>query len=89
VLHSFRIHIHGMLVYGFDHDDWQTLKNTVKFAKKSRLNSTQFLILTPLPGSELFDRMRANGLITGFCLITGRFMMPIMWFLNQKSVSEL
>jgi len=40
VLHSFRIHIHGMFVYGFDHDDWQTVKNTVKFAKKSRLNST-------------------------------------------------
>jgi len=63
VLHSFRIHIHGMFVYGFDHDDWQTVKNTVKFAKKSRLNSTQFLILTPLPGSELFDRMRANNRI--------------------------
>lgn len=53
-----RIHIHGMFVYGFDEDDWETVKKTVRFAKRSGLNSTQFLILTPLPGSKFFSRMR-------------------------------
>jgi len=52
-----RINIHGMFVYGFDDDDWKTVKKTVKFAKKTRLTSTQFLILTPLPGSKIFDKM--------------------------------
>ena len=46
-----------MFVYGFDEDDWKTVKQTVRFAKRSRLNSTQFLILTPLPGSEFFNRV--------------------------------
>jgi radical SAM superfamily enzyme YgiQ (UPF0313 family) len=46
-----------MFVYGFDEDDWKTVKQTVKFAKRSKLNSTQFLILTPLPGSEFFEKV--------------------------------
>ena len=57
ILRRHRIGIHGMFVYGFDEDDWKTVKQTVKFAKRSRLNSTQFLILTPLPGSEFYDKV--------------------------------
>lgn len=57
ILRKQRINIHGMFVYGFDADDWTTVKQTVRFAKRSKLNSTQFLILTPLPGSEFFDKV--------------------------------
>jgi radical SAM superfamily enzyme YgiQ (UPF0313 family) len=63
VLRRHRINIHGMFVYGFDEDDWQTVKKTVKFAKKARLSSTQFLILTPLPGSEFYDRVNKENRI--------------------------
>jgi radical SAM superfamily enzyme YgiQ (UPF0313 family) len=64
VLRKHHIHIHGMFVYGFDQDDWQTIKETVKFAKKAKLTSTQFLILTPLPGSELYKKIRSENRIT-------------------------
>ena len=57
VLRRNRIHIHGMFVLGFDEDDWPSVKATVKFAKRSRLSTTQFLILTPLPGSEFYEKM--------------------------------
>jgi radical SAM superfamily enzyme YgiQ (UPF0313 family) len=57
VLRRNRIHIHGMFVLGFDEDDWPSVKETVKFAKRSRLSTTQFLILTPLPGSEFYEKM--------------------------------
>jgi len=60
VLRRHRIHIHGMFVLGFDQDDWKTVKKTVRFAKKARLSTTQFLILTPLPGSEFYNRMKAE-----------------------------
>lgn len=63
VLKKHRINIHGMFVYGFDEDDWQTVKKTVKFAKKSRLTSTQFLILTPVPGSEFYDKVNKENRI--------------------------
>lgn len=63
VLRRHRIHIHGMFVYGFDEDDWRTVKETIKFAKKARLTSTQFLILTPLPGSEFFNKVASENRI--------------------------
>jgi len=63
IIQNHRIHIHGMFVYGFDSDDWQTVKETVRFAKKARLTSTQFLILTPLPGSEWYNTLKAENRI--------------------------
>ncbi len=34
ILRQQRIRVHGMFIYGFDEDDWQTVKETVKFAIK-------------------------------------------------------
>ena len=60
------IHIHGMFVFGFEGDDWNTVEATVRFAREMKLTSVQLLILTPLPGSELYQRLRAEGRITSF-----------------------
>ena len=57
ILKHHHIQIHGMFVYGFDNDDRKTVRETVRFAKRVRLNTTQFLILTPLPGSECYEKM--------------------------------
>ena len=66
VVQAAGIHIHGMFVFGFDGDDWETVETTVRFAKDARLTSVQLLILTPLPGSELYLQMRDEGRITTF-----------------------
>jgi len=63
VLRRQRIHVHGMFVYGFDDDNWRTVKETVRFAKQAKLSSTQFMILTPLPGSEFFDQVKCENRI--------------------------
>jgi radical SAM superfamily enzyme YgiQ (UPF0313 family) len=63
VFRRHRIHIHGMFVLGFDQDDWKSVRKTVRFAKRARLTSTQFLILTPLPGSAFYDRIAAENRI--------------------------
>jgi len=60
VLRRRRIRIHGMFVYGFDEDDWRTVRRTVRFAKKARLASSQFMILTPFPGSDFYGRISAE-----------------------------
>jgi len=60
LLRKHRIRVHGMFVLGFDEDDWQTVKKTVRFAKRSGLMSSQFLILTPLPGSEFYRKIKAE-----------------------------
>ena len=51
------IHIHGMFVFGFEEDDWPTVEATVQLAQEMKLTSVQLLLLTPLPGSELYKRL--------------------------------
>lgn len=55
------INIHGMFVHGFDGDDWSTVEQGVCFAKRARLTSCQFLILTPLPGTPFYREMEGSG----------------------------
>ena len=56
-----RIHVHGMFVFGFDSDTPATTSATVSFALAEKIDSTQFLILTPLPGSGFYTKMLAEG----------------------------
>ena len=53
-----KIHVHGMFVFGFDSDTVESTRATVRFALEEKVDSAQFLILTPLPGSGFYGRMR-------------------------------
>ncbi|GBD95284.1 MAG TPA: B12-binding domain-containing radical SAM protein [Nitrospirae bacterium] len=55
------INIHGMFVLGSDTDDIKTIRNTEKFAKKLDIDSIQFMILTPLPGTPVFEDLKSAG----------------------------
>ncbi len=57
IIHDYKIKVHGMFVLGSDEDDRSTIKETVKFAKKTGIDTVQFMILTPLPGSEIYKEM--------------------------------
>src|SRR5208337_4910156 len=56
-----RIHVHGMFVFGFDSDTPATTRATVDFALAEKIDSAQFLILTPLPGSSFYTAMSSQG----------------------------
>lgn len=60
-IHARGINIHGMFIFGADHDDVATIRQTVKFAKRTQLASVQFMILTPLPGTPVFEQMEREG----------------------------
>ncbi|MEN8263372.1 MAG: radical SAM protein [Nitrospirota bacterium] len=55
------LNIHGMFVLGSDTDDIQTIRNTAKFAKKLDIDSIQFMVLTPLPGTPVFEDLKNSG----------------------------
>jgi radical SAM superfamily enzyme YgiQ (UPF0313 family) len=55
------IHIHGMFVLGADTDDVETIRGTADFATGNGIDTVQFLILTPLPGTPLFHDMMESG----------------------------
>lgn len=58
--HDFGIMVHGMFVFGADDDTIETIEDTLAFAKKNRIDTVQFMILTPLPGSRTFDELLGN-----------------------------
>jgi len=64
VIQGAGIHIHGMFVFGFEEDDWPTVEATVRLAREMKLTSVQLLLLTPLPGSELYERLSGDGRLT-------------------------
>jgi radical SAM superfamily enzyme YgiQ (UPF0313 family) len=54
--HEHGIRIHGMFVLGSDEDDVRIIRETARFAKRVKIDTVQFMILTPIPGSEIFDQ---------------------------------
>jgi anaerobic magnesium-protoporphyrin IX monomethyl ester cyclase len=61
--HEHRIPVHGMFIFGADADDDVGLRATSRFVRRHRVNTVQFMILTPLPGTELFERLEREGRI--------------------------
>ncbi|MCK4941938.1 MAG: B12-binding domain-containing radical SAM protein, partial [Candidatus Aminicenantes bacterium] len=61
VFHKNNISIHGMFMFGSDEDHESVFNQTASFCRKHHLNSVQFMILTPLPGTAFFHRMGREG----------------------------
>jgi radical SAM superfamily enzyme YgiQ (UPF0313 family) len=60
-LHRRRIRIHGMFIFGADQDTRAVFRDTVRFARSHRLESVQFMILVPLPGTPVFETLEREG----------------------------
>ena len=63
VFYQNKIQIHGMFVFGFESDTIKKINQTIKFVNKSRINTVQFLILAPLPGTVTFNKLKESGRI--------------------------
>ncbi len=59
--HAHKIRIHGMFVVGSDEDDLETIDATANFALKHDIDSIQFMILTPIPGSPDWESLYERG----------------------------
>ena len=55
--HRHGIHVHGMFVLGADTDDETIFERTVDFALENDIDTVQFLMLTPCPGTPFYERM--------------------------------
>src|SRR5208337_4836407 len=63
-----RIHSHGIavragIVFGFDHDTRAIFSETLDFLEATGVQNATFNILTPFPGTRLFQRLEAEGRI--------------------------
>jgi radical SAM superfamily enzyme YgiQ (UPF0313 family) len=60
VIHECGINIHGMFIFGDDNDTVETLRQTVDFAINHHIDTVQFAILTPFPGTQTNEKMVAE-----------------------------
>ena len=60
-IHSFRIGLAGNFIFGFDHDDETTFADVVRFVDAARLEGFYYSLLTPYPGTPLYEQMQAEG----------------------------
>ncbi len=61
--HELGIMVHGMFVFGADEDSEQTIEQTLEFALEHRIDTVQFLVLTPLPGTGTYAELKREGRI--------------------------
>jgi radical SAM superfamily enzyme YgiQ (UPF0313 family) len=62
-LHELSIAVQGCFVFGLDHDDKDIFENAADCAVDWGIDLPRFSILTPFPGTRLFERMEAEGRI--------------------------
>jgi radical SAM superfamily enzyme YgiQ (UPF0313 family) len=60
-LHDLGVMINGSFVFGMDDDDESVFERTVEWAISQGLETATFHILTPYPGTALYQRIAAQG----------------------------
>jgi radical SAM superfamily enzyme YgiQ (UPF0313 family) len=61
VFHDNGIDIHGMFIFGSDDDDKKVFRRTTEFCNSQYINSVQFAILVPLPGTPVYRDFEQQG----------------------------
>lgn len=81
-LRRFREHglaVYGTFVFGYDHDDPETLLRSVDFAREHKLFLAAFNHLVPFPGTPLYRRLEEQG----------RLLKPKWWLDPTSRVGEV
>ncbi len=63
MFHDHGIMVNPGIVFGFDNDDESVFERAVEFLVKNRVELAYFNVLTPLPGTALYERYNGAGRI--------------------------
>jgi radical SAM superfamily enzyme YgiQ (UPF0313 family) len=63
MFHDYGIMVNPGIVFGFDNDDESVFERTTEFLVKNRVELAYFNVLTPLPGTALYERYNREGRI--------------------------
>jgi len=63
MFHDHGIMVNPGIVFGFDNDDEAVFERAVEFLTKNRVELAYFNVLTPLPGTTLYERYNSAGRI--------------------------
>jgi radical SAM superfamily enzyme YgiQ (UPF0313 family) len=62
-IHEYGMYVIGNFIFGFDYDTEDIFKNTVDFVDTIELDIPDIFILTPFPGTPLFNILESEGRI--------------------------
>jgi radical SAM superfamily enzyme YgiQ (UPF0313 family) len=60
-IHDHGIGVHGAFILGSDGDRKDVFQKTIAFILDSKIDSASYTLLTPLPGTRLYNRLRSEG----------------------------
>ena len=63
LLHAHGIAVYGCFVFGMDHDTPDVFLETARFAVDARIDLPRFAVVTPFPGTALYQRLEREGRI--------------------------
>jgi radical SAM superfamily enzyme YgiQ (UPF0313 family) len=63
ILNNEGLNVHSMFILGADSDTPETIDTTIRFSRESGSNTTQFSILFPIPGTQLYEQMKQDNRI--------------------------
>ncbi len=58
---DFGIVFHASMVFGFDEEEKSIFSETLEFLVKNKIATVSFNILTPYPGTRIYDRFKSEG----------------------------
>ena len=75
--HELGVRVHGMFMLGEDSETVENIHATVDFAIENDIDTVQFMIQTPLPGTQLFEKIVGEGrlLHTSWDYYNGMFVV--------------
>lgn len=85
-LHSRNIMINASLVFGFDNDTPEVFKNTLEWLVRNKIETMTAHILTPYPGTVLYERLLTDGRIVDFD--TNHYNTANVVFVPKKMTAE-
>jgi len=58
---GYGIVFHASMVFGFDEEDKSIFEETVEFLVRNKIATVSFNVLTPYPGTRIYDRLKQEG----------------------------
>jgi magnesium-protoporphyrin IX monomethyl ester (oxidative) cyclase len=63
LIHKAGIRTNAFYIFGFPGETREQMQETFRFARKVKTNMAYFFIANPLPGTELYERAKSEGLL--------------------------
>lgn len=58
---EYGIVFHASMVFGFDEEDKSIFEDTLEFLMRNKIATVSFNVLTPYPGTKIYDRFKKEG----------------------------